>query len=153
MNEEYNATQQPALEDKSFDHRNIFLRFANTTFYWLLFSYGQYAWRFFLKERFFGEPPERLFVDFCTIAKISVIVLDEKYHGYYLHCRSPHQYADGTMTELVRFLYDVAYYFSIMRCVLVLNSVNMYTTRILIISNVPLLFFSRYQCCTRKKQA
>eukprot|EP01032_Pedospumella_encystans_P014840 gene14840-17019_t len=105
MNEEYNATQQPALEDKSFDHRNIFLRFANTTFYWLLFSYGQYAWRFFLKERFFGEPPERLFVDFCTIAKISVIVLDEKYHGYYLHCRSPHQYADGTMTELVSMLH------------------------------------------------
>lgn len=23
-------------------------------------------------------------MDFCTIAKISVIVLDEKYHGYYV---------------------------------------------------------------------
>lgn len=101
MAEEYNATQQPNLPDKSEGHRNILLRFANTTFYWLVFSYAQYAWKFFLKERYFGEPPERLFVDFCTIAKISVIVLDEKYHGYYLHCRSPHQYADGTMTELV----------------------------------------------------
>ena len=141
MNEEYNATQQPALEDKSFDHRNIFLRFANTTFYWLLFSYGQYAWRFFLKERFFGEPPERLFVDFCTIAKISVIVLDEKYHGYYLHCRSPHQYADGTMTELVRLLHDVVYFFSL--CVVCWSEFcqHVYTTGISIISNVLLLFF------------
>ncbi len=34
-----------------------------------------------IAERYLGEPPERLFVDFCTIAKISVIVLDEKYHG------------------------------------------------------------------------
>jgi len=25
--------------------------------------------------------------------------------GYYLHCRSPHQYADGTMTELVEARY------------------------------------------------
>lgn len=105
MGEEYNATQQPALEDKSQGHLNILLRFANTTFYWLVLSYGQYAVKFFLTERYFGEPPERLFVDFCTIAKISVIVLDERYHGYYLHCRSPHQYADGTMTELVSMLH------------------------------------------------
>jgi meckelin len=103
--EEFNATQQPALENKSAGHRNIVLRFANTCFYWLLLSYGQYAWKFFIAERFLGEPPERLFVDFCTIAKISVIVLDEKYHGYYLHCRSPHQFADGTMTELVSMLH------------------------------------------------
>ena len=34
-----------------------------------------------IAERFLGEPPERLFIDFCTIAKISVVVLDEKYHG------------------------------------------------------------------------
>jgi meckelin len=101
----YNATQQPTLEDKSPGDINMILNFANTTFYFLLFSYGQWAWKFFIYERYLGEPPERLFVDFCTIAKISVIVLDEKYHGYYLHCRSPHQYADGTMTELVSMLH------------------------------------------------
>jgi len=46
-----------------------------------IYRAGQYLWRFMIAERYLGEPPERLFVDFCTIAKISVIVLDEKYHG------------------------------------------------------------------------
>jgi meckelin len=46
-----------------------------------------------------------VFIDFCTIAKVSLLVLDEKYHGYYLHCRSPHQYADGSMAELVEMLH------------------------------------------------
>jgi meckelin len=36
---------------------------------------------------------------------VSLIVLDEQYHGYYLHCRSPHAYADGTMAELVEMLH------------------------------------------------
>jgi len=102
---DYNATLQPDLDNKSPGPLNVILRFANTTFFWLILSYGQYLWRFMIAERYLGEPPERLFVDFCTIAKISVIVLDEKYHGYYLHCRSPHQYADGTMTELVEMLH------------------------------------------------
>ena len=55
--------------------------------------------------RYITEPPEQVFVDLCTIAKISIFVLDEEYHGYYLHCRSPHQYADGSMSELVSMLH------------------------------------------------
>lgn len=30
------------------------------------------------------------FVDLATMAKISVLILDEKFHGWYLHCRSPY---------------------------------------------------------------
>lgn len=30
------------------------------------------------------------FVDLATMAKVSVLILDEKYHGWYLHCRSPY---------------------------------------------------------------
>eukprot|EP01034_Spumella_vulgaris_P022094 gene22094-28193_t len=105
LNLQYNATPQPILADKSAGELNIILRFANTTFFWMVFSLGQYLWKFLIYERFISEPPERLFVDFCTIAKVSVIILDEKYHGYYLHCRSPHQYADGTMVELVEMLH------------------------------------------------
>lgn len=50
-----------------------------------------------------GEPPERLFVDFCTIAKISVIVLDEKYHGYYVSyalCSAMQLECDGNAFHL-----------------------------------------------------
>ena len=42
----------------------------------------------------------------CTIGKISMLVLLEPYYGYYVHCRSPHQFADGTMTELVEMLHQ-----------------------------------------------
>ena len=48
----------------------MILRFANTTFFWLLISYGQYLLKYLVYEQFFVEPPEQLFIDFCTIAKV-----------------------------------------------------------------------------------
>lgn len=102
---QYNATHQTDLEDKDQAEVNIILRFGNTAFFWLLFSFMQYIFKYAIYERFISEPPEQLFVDFCTISKVSVLVLDENFHGYYLHCRSPHQYADGSMTELVEMLH------------------------------------------------
>lgn len=102
---QYNATIQPSLEDLDPNQINVVLRFANSCFFWLLFSSVQYLFKYLFYERFYGEPPEQVFVDFCTIAKVSVLVLDEPYHGWYLHCRSPHQYADGSMTELVEMLH------------------------------------------------
>jgi hypothetical protein len=58
------------------------LRF--TCFYWLLLSYRQYAWKFFIAERFLGEPPERLFTNAgeccgrccCSIVCMCVLVCD-----------------------------------------------------------------------------
>lgn len=40
--------------------------------------------------RSFRSPCTSRFVDLATMAKVSVLVLDEKYHGWYLHCRSPY---------------------------------------------------------------
>lgn len=105
MNLQYNATSQPDLNDKSAGEQNIVLRFANTTFFWLILSYAQWLWKFAIYERYLSEPPEQTFIDFCTIAKISVFMMDEKFHGWYLHCRSPHQFADGTMIELLDMLH------------------------------------------------
>jgi meckelin len=102
-----NALTHPTLAAASNDNTlqiNIVLRFANTTFFWLVFSVGQYLWKYFIYERYLSEPPEQVFLDFCTIAKVSILVVDEKYHGYYLHCRSPHQFAESTMVELVEML-------------------------------------------------
>lgn len=101
---EYNATQQPDLNNRDEGKLNIVLRFANTTWWWFVLSVTQLAWKYCIYERYISEPPEQLFVDLCTIAKISIIVLDEPYHGYYVHCRSPHQFADGSMAELVGML-------------------------------------------------
>ena len=102
---EYSATQQPDLDDKSEGNLNIVLRFANTTWWLFFFTVLQWLWKYLIYERFISEPPEQVFVDMCTVAKVSLLLLDEPYHGYYLHCRSPHQFADGTMEELVEMLH------------------------------------------------
>jgi len=101
----YAATPQPNVADLTPGKTNMVLRFAVTTWWWLCLSACQWAWKFLIYERFFAESNEARFVDFCTIAKVSILVLDEPYHGYYLHCRSPHQHADGTMTELIDMLH------------------------------------------------
>jgi len=105
-NLQYNATHQPDLNNTEPGTINILLRFANTTWWWAVLSLAQWGYKICIGERYVGEPPEQVFVDFCTIAKISVIVLENKYHGYYLHCRSPHQYSEGSMGELVEMLHN-----------------------------------------------
>lgn len=102
---EYNATQQPDLSDLDPGPLNVILRFANVCWWWFVMSAAQIWWKFFIYERYISEPPEQVFVDLCTLAKISIFVLDEEFHGYYLHCRSPHEYADGSMSELVSMLH------------------------------------------------
>ena len=105
LNLDNNATHQPDLDNKDDGTINIVLRFANTTWWWAILSLAQWLWKTCIAERYIGEPPEQLFVDFCTIAKISVLCLESEFDGYYLHCRSPHPYSDGSMEELVDMLH------------------------------------------------
>ena len=94
------ATTQPHLRDLSDGPINIVLQFANTTALWCFVSLGQWIWRFVLYERYLIEPHSQKFVDLCTVAKVSLFIFDEPYHGYYLHCRSPHELADCSMFTL-----------------------------------------------------
>ncbi|OWZ21326.1 Transmembrane protein [Phytophthora megakarya] len=84
------------------DHQlNPYLRFANISLWWLLTYVSQRVWKWMIFERYIDEPREQLFIDLCTVSKVSCLFLDESYHGFYLHCRSPHPFADGNMSELV----------------------------------------------------
>jgi meckelin len=83
---------------------NMVLRFANTTFLWLALSLFQYLWFYFVYDAYISEPIEQKFIDFCTILKISIFMLDERYHGYYVHCHSSIQYADINMLEVIQML-------------------------------------------------
>eukprot|EP00752_Nemacystus_decipiens_P003551 g3276.t1 len=76
---------------------NPALRFANVTFWWCLLCGVQWLVAWGVTERYVLEQPELRFVDLATMAKVSVLILDEKYHGWYLHCRSPYPRADVTM--------------------------------------------------------
>lgn len=80
---------------------NPYLRFANASCLWLLLCLVQRLWKWLIFERYFDEPRECLFIDLCTVAKVSCMFLDEPYHGFYLHCRSPYPFADGNMSEIV----------------------------------------------------
>lgn len=106
LGQENVATMQPAVSnlDAGDYPINPWLRFGNSVFWWLMLSFGQWLWKFVIYERFFSETTEMWFIDFCTLAKISIFCFDEPFHGYYLHCRSPYQHADGTMAELQRML-------------------------------------------------
>jgi len=94
------ATPQPSLTDTRPGVTNPLLRFASAMFWWALLSVAQWLWNTLIYDRYFTEPPGQHFVDLCTIAKISVVVFDSKFHGYYLHCNAPYDHADVTMKEL-----------------------------------------------------
>ena len=99
----YNAaTMQPNIGDLS-DNKlmSIPLQFANNSWYWILLSCVQWTWNFLFFERFYGEPKAQQFIDLCTVAKIGLLIMDERYHGHYLHCRSPHEFADASMSEII----------------------------------------------------
>mmetsp|Transcript_23061 Transcript_23061/g.30118 ORF Transcript_23061/g.30118 Transcript_23061/m.30118 type:complete len:278 (+) Transcript_23061:257-1090(+) len=63
-------------------------------------SLTQFLWRFVIYERCIVEPKTWRYIDMSTMAKVSCLVMDEKYHGYYIHCRSPHPNADVTLKEM-----------------------------------------------------
>lgn len=95
-----NATTQPNINDVSEGNINIALRFCNTTWFFFVTFACQWLYNFLFHERYYREPRSQIFVDLCTMAKISVFIMDEPYHGYYLHCRSPYEFADGSMMQL-----------------------------------------------------
>lgn len=72
---------------------NIVMDFANICLLWLLVSLAQHIFRFLIYDRYCSEPLGQRFIDLATLAKVSIFILDERYHGYYLHCRSPYEFA------------------------------------------------------------
>ncbi|CAE8623196.1 unnamed protein product [Polarella glacialis] len=46
------------------------------------------------------------FVDACSVANVSVIILDEPFHGYYIHGKAPSSRGDWSHTELTKVLHD-----------------------------------------------
>ena len=76
------------------------LQFGNTVFWALVIIAAQRLYVWAVGERWVAESPALKFIDACTLAKVSVLVLDDRYHGFYLHCNAPHERADCDMWEL-----------------------------------------------------
>ena len=106
------ATPQPNLDDHRPDScgadrpLNMLLRFASTTWWFILLEMVQLGVE---KGRAYlapcgleGEPLGQQFVDLCTMAKVSVLLLDDTYHGYLLYCDSSADTADASLRALTR---------------------------------------------------
>eukprot|EP01138_Halocafeteria_seosinensis_P016103 gb/GECG01016432.1/.p1 GENE.gb/GECG01016432.1/~~gb/GECG01016432.1/.p1 ORF type:complete len:1154 (+),score=113.07 gb/GECG01016432.1/:1-3462(+) len=102
----YVATPRPSASDLSEGDINPALQFAHNIFWWFILSLGQYLWKWGIYERFVEPDPLIRYIDMCTVAKISVFIFDDHYHGYYLHCDAPYEHADLNMRQLTDHLQD-----------------------------------------------
>ena len=78
----------------------------NTTFFWLALAFIQWLWNYLIYQRFVSEPEAQSFIDVCTVAKVSVLVLDAEYHGWYVHGDAAYEHADDTMAQLSNHLLE-----------------------------------------------
>ncbi len=81
-------------------NKNIMETFTEQCGYFLLAWSIQRLWKFTIYERYLVEPKSQRFIDLCTLSNISILIMDELYHGFYLHCRSPYEFSDCGMGEL-----------------------------------------------------
>ena len=80
---------------------HLALRYALTVFIFLLLSLTQWLFRWALWNRFVRDKAWQ-FVDLLAVSNVSMIVLEERASGYYLHGKSVHSHADTGMLELHR---------------------------------------------------
>ena len=72
----------------------------------LIIGYLQYVVRKVLSTWF--ATPVQNFMDLCSVANISVLVLDEYLHGYYIHGISPNGFSELSIDELLESLHKEA---------------------------------------------
>lgn len=82
------ATPIPSTELIEIDKQYQVLRFAFTSFVWLLLILFQFIWIKFIIWPIFGSPFLN-FVDLCTTSNISVLIRISSSHGFYIHGKSP----------------------------------------------------------------
>lgn len=80
---------------------HVLLRTAVSSFVWALVLGGQALLLRFLYVPYVEDKVGQL-VDLLALANVSVLMLPEPLCGYYLHGRSVHAHADGSMLELNR---------------------------------------------------
>ncbi len=98
LNLEFLATAQPNSWDLTPASFNYVLRYFTITMWYFLIVLLQLIYKA-LSYRFIKDPLD-LFVDLCQLANISLFVLDERYHGYYIHGRAVHPCTDVDMLTM-----------------------------------------------------
>lgn len=88
--------------------RDATLLFAVNGGVWLLLAVVQLAMSAALVERCCGESPTTALLDMAALAKVSIFIVDARYHGWYLHANAPHERADASLAEMAEKLDEEA---------------------------------------------
>ncbi|XP_064401551.1 meckelin-like [Halichondria panicea] len=91
-----NVTSDPSRYSAPF---SPILRFSITTIFFSLFAALLRGYMFLIYERYF-EHKLRQFVDLCSVANVSVLVLSRQLYGHYIHGKSVHGHADTDMRQM-----------------------------------------------------
>ena len=93
------ATPIPSTAHLDFGYYYEILTIALSTALFIVIIFIQYVWHYLIYWRFFGSPFLN-FLDLCSNANISVLLMQSLNHGHYLHGRSLHSHSDEPMAKL-----------------------------------------------------
>ncbi len=66
---------------------NMFLKFFLSAFIFLCIALVQYI--LYLIGNTMNTPKVQAFTDICSVSNISILIMIEKIHGYYIHGKAP----------------------------------------------------------------
>ncbi|KAJ3350218.1 Meckelin [Kappamyces sp. JEL0680] len=93
------GTAKPNLSDLSDGVMNPILMFAIDTVCWLFLIVGQKLFHYLFFGRFYRNKVSQ-YIDVLSLSNVSLLLLDEKCHGYYIHGKSVHTTSDTSLEEL-----------------------------------------------------
>lgn len=87
---------------------HFIFKYFMTSFVILLVGLGYTLVRYIISSDIFFYFPLKTteFVDLCTISNISILILDDDFHGYYIHGKLPGGESDVSLEELSKKLDD-----------------------------------------------
>lgn len=97
---EYLAEANPEMnpQDNYLIPVNYVLKFFLSAFLFLCIMGAQYIVE--AVNSYFSSLKFQDFMDLCSVTNISLLVMDEYFHGYYIHGKSPGGRADLTLSDL-----------------------------------------------------
>jgi hypothetical protein len=100
LNLRYIAAPHPKIGDlKAHEPTSIFLLFGLNCLCWFSICCVQMFIRWAIYGRYYKNRMLQ-FIDLLSLSNISLIIFDENYHGFYVHGRSVHPYADTDIVDI-----------------------------------------------------
>lgn len=95
----YVATPQPDASDLSTGSTNPVLLFGMNTSVWLCLVVVQLLYKYLIHDRYIHHALLS-FVDSLSVANVSLIIFSDRFHGYYVHGKSVHGFADVDLAHM-----------------------------------------------------